>query len=272
MPRGKQYTSPVFADNTVNYDAALEKQKNVIGKKIAEARKLKGMSLAILAKYLERFGLAVSSGAVGKWETGDTVPNAYQLIALCNALEIEVAVPYFMESYEPLLDEKGLKKLREYRDDLIATGSYRPASLKAEMVRFRDIPVSELKASAGTGQFLDEGRFEMVRFPEDKIPRGADFGVYVLGNSMEPVYHDGQIVFVQKCGRVEPGQVGIFVHDGEGYIKIYSEQEPDGSIADEFTDSYGVVHPQPVLRSYNSAYEPRVIMPDSQFEVVGRVL
>ena len=101
MPRGKQYKSPVFADNTVAYDATVEKQKNIIGKRISEARKLKGMSLAIFAKYLERFGLNMTSGAVGKWETGDTVPNAYQLIAICTALEIEDAVPYFMENYEP---------------------------------------------------------------------------------------------------------------------------------------------------------------------------
>ena len=238
MPRGKQYKSPVFADNTVVYDATAEKQKNIIGKRISEARKLKGMSLAIFAKYLERFGLNMTSGAVGKWETGDTVPNAYQLIAICTALEIEDAVPYFMENYEPLMDENGMRKLREYKEDLLATGNYRP-SLKAEMVRFREIPVSELKASAGTGQFLDEGRFEMVRFPEDKIPRGADFGVYVLGNSMEPVYHDGQIVFVQKCGKVEPGQVGIFVHDGEGYIKVYSEQEPDGTLI-EYVETHRI--------------------------------
>ena len=270
MPRGKQYKNPVFADNTVKYDAAGEKRLNVIGRRITEARKLKGMSLVIFADYLERFGLHVSSKAVGKWETGDSIPNAYQLIALCTALEIEDSLTYFMGDYAPLLNDDGMRKLREYRDDLIASGRY--ASGSGEIVNFRDIPVSELTASAGTGQFLDEGRFEMVSFPENKIPRGADFGVYVLGNSMEPVYHDGQIVFVQKCERVEPGQVGIFIHDGEGFIKVYSEQAPDESIAEEFTDSYGTVHPQPVLKSYNRDYAPRVIRPTDQFEVVGRVL
>ena len=131
MSRGKQYTSPVFADNTVRYDAAEEKKNNIIGKKIAEARKLKGMSIAIFAKYLERFGLQVGTGAVGKWETGDSIPNAYQLIALCNALEIEDAVRYFMSEYEPILNEKGIKKVREYRDDLIATGNYAPRKPEA---------------------------------------------------------------------------------------------------------------------------------------------
>ena len=272
MPRGKEYKSPVFSDNVLNYDAVEEKNQNTIGQRISAARKSRGMSLAIFSRYLEDYGLNVSTKAVSKWETGDTVPNAYQLLAVCAALDIEEPLPFFAAAYKPALNEKGMEKLREYKEDLIASGKYRPAQPASKIVRFVDIPVSELRVSAGTGQFLDEGRFDMVSFPEDKVPAGTDFGVRVSGDSMEPVYHDGQIVFVQKCERVEPGQVGVFVYDAEGYLKMYSEQEPDESLAEELTDSYGVIHPQPVLKSYNAAYEPRPILPGARFEVVGRVL
>ena len=51
--------------------------------------------------------------------------------------------------------------------------------------------MSNLSVSAGTGAFLDEGSFEMVSFPASTVPDGADFGVRVSGDSMEPVYHDG---------------------------------------------------------------------------------
>lgn len=61
------------------------------------------------------------------------------------------------------------------------------------------MPVSNLAVSAGTGEFLEEGNFEMVSFPEKSVPKGADFGVRVSGDSMEPVYHDGQIVWVEEC-------------------------------------------------------------------------
>ena len=270
MKKKERNSIPACPESAVKYDAAAEKAENIIGLRISEARRKKGMSIAAFSAYLENFGVRITTGGAGKWETGDSVPNAYQLIAICCALGMEDQLPFFISNYEPLLNETGMMKLNDYRSDLIASGRYSPK--KAEIIRFRDIPVSELGASAGTGQFLDEGRFEPVSFPEDKIPQGADFGVYVLGNSMEPVYHDGQIVFVHICDKVEPGQVGIFVHDGEGFIKIYSEQQPDESLLDEFTDSYGVVHPQPVLRSYNAKYPPRVIHPSDQFEVIGRVL
>ena len=139
-------------------------------------------------------------------------------------------------------------------------------------IRYRDMPVSDLPVSAGTGAFLDEGNFEMVSFPESSIPDGAEFGVRVSGDSMEPVYHDGQIVWVEECETLAVGEVGIFVYDGDGYLKVYSEQEPDENQRDAFTDSYGCLHMQPVMLSYNQAYAPKVIMPDSRFQVVGRVL
>ena len=254
------------------YDAAAEKDRNTVGEKIREARKRKGLSIAAFSERMKAFGVDVSVGGAGKWELGYSIPNAYQLIAICSALDIEDQVPFFTESYVPVLNDEGMRKVAEYRADLVASGRYRPAARQASVIRFIDMPVSDLRVSAGTGSFLDEGEFEMVSFPEDKVPEGADFGVRVSGDSMEPVYHDGQIVWVQECGQVAVGQVGVFIYDGEGFLKMYSEQEPDGEIAEEYTDSYGVVRAQPVLESYNRKYGPRVIMPDAVFRVVGRVL
>ena len=70
---------------------------------------------------------------------------------------------------------------------------------------------------------------------------------------MEPVYHDGQIVWIQKCESLAVGEVGVFVYDEKGYFKVYDEQEPDQEHIEDFTDSYGRVHMQPVMVSYNQA-------------------
>ena len=105
------------------------------------------------------------------------------------------------------------------------------------------------------------------------MPEGADFAVRVHGDSMEPVLSDGQYAWIRKCTGLHSGEVGLFVLDGEGYIKVYSEQEPDEHFLDEFTDSYGIVHNQPVLISYNSdKYDPIEINPYSTFNIFGRVL
>ena len=263
---------PIRSATEALYDAEAEKDENIIGKRIAQARKQKGMSIAAFSKYLENFGVKIASGGAGKWETGYSIPNAYQMIAICSALEIENPIPYFMKDYQPELDETGLRKVREYRDDLIASGKYRPVTTLPEIIRYVDMPVSNLAVSAGTGAFLDEENFDMISFPEDQIPAGADFGIRISGDSMEPVYHDGQIVWVQRCESVGIGRVGVFIYDGEGYLKIYREEPLDEDDADAYTDSYGAVRTRPVLESYNPAYPPRPVNLNLEFQVVGRAL
>jgi phage repressor protein C with HTH and peptisase S24 domain len=112
----------------------------------------------------------------------------------------------------------------------------------------------------------------MVSFPESTIPQNAEFGIRVSGDSMEPVYQDGQIVWVQACQSLQPGEVGIFLYDGDGYVKRYEEQEPEEAIRDAFVDSSGVLHPQPVLVSYNQKYAPKPVSSELAFSIVGRVL
>lgn len=252
------------------YNAETERAMNVIGSRIAKARGERGMSLAAFAGELENYGVYVSAAAINKWEKGGSAPNAYQLLAISRALDTEDGLSYFMSSYEPELNEAGLRKLADYKADLVASGRYR--TKRAAVIEYIDMPVSSLAVSAGTGAFLDEGNFELLSFPASTVPKGADFGVRISGDSMEPVYHDGQIVWVQSCERVNVGEVGVFVYDGEGYIKLYDEKEPSEDCMELFADSYGDVRAQSVLISYNKAYEPREVSPYRDFRVVGRVL
>lgn len=272
MKKKEGQITPISAIQPKRYDAAKEKENNVVGMRITEARKKKGLSIAAFSEYLENFGVKISTGGAGKWETGYSIPNAYQLIAICNALDISDQLPFFMADYAPLLNKEGERKVEEYKADLIASGRYRPAQKVTPIIRRIEMRVYDIPVSAGTGNFLDDGNYEMASVPENMIPDGADFGVRVTGDSMEPVYHDGQIVWVKECATLDVGEVGIFIYDGDGYIKIYGEQEPDEAVADEYTDSQGIVHMQPRLISINEKYADRVISPGVFFKIVGRVL
>ena len=254
------------------YDAAAERKANVIGARLQRARKERGLSLALLSERLRSYGVEVSKGAISKWETGETVPGAYQLLAVSAALDLEDRLWQFAEGFLPSLNEQGRRKLEDYKADLVASGRYRPAAAHPQILRYVEMPVSTLRVSAGTGNFLDEDSFERVSFPESQVPEGADFGVRVAGDSMEPVYHDGQIVWVQTCEHVRVGEVGIFLYDGAGYLKAYGEQMPESAFEEDYTDSDGVLHAQPVLISYNRAYAPLPVNPNTVFRTVGRVL
>jgi transcriptional regulator with XRE-family HTH domain len=256
----------------MRYNAQREHENNVIGRRIAKARQDRNLTLTQCSELLAEYGLDIKRYGINRWETGATVPNAYQLVALCHALDIADGIAYFTEHTDKQteLNDIGMKKLWDYKMDLVASGRYAPKA--PSKIRYIEMPVSTLAVSAGTGAFLDEGNFEMVSFPESTVPQNAEFGIRVSGDSMEPVYQDGQIVWVQACQSLQPGEVGIFLYDGDGYVKRYEEQEPEEAIRDAFVDSNGVLHPQPVLVSYNQKYPPKPVSPELAFSIVGRVL
>lgn len=83
------------------------------------------------------------------------------------------------------------------------------------------IDICSLPASAGTGVFLDDVTAEPLKIVHTDIAERANYAVRVSGDSMMPEYNDGDIVLVETCPTVNIGEIGIFVVDGEGYIKQY---------------------------------------------------
>ncbi|HDD0639817.1 XRE family transcriptional regulator [Staphylococcus aureus] len=71
--------------------------------------------------------------------------------------------------------------------------------------------------SAGVGERLHgETLFtEMVKGP---IPT-HDLALKVNGDSMEPMFKDGEIIFVEKTHNIKNGQIGIFIIEEEAYVK-----------------------------------------------------
>jgi len=108
--------------------------------------------------------------------------------------------------------------------------------------KIREIPVQTALdcVSAGIGEdFIADDEFEEVLYPESVVPDGTDFAIRIDGDSMEPAYHDGQVVFVEKCETLNDGEVGIMYNDGRGYMKVYREMMPVDEDVEECTDSYG---------------------------------
>ena len=254
------------------YNAESEKRRNVVGSRLAQLRNSRELSLDAFQKILTGYGVDVSRSAINRWELGKTTPSAYHLLAICQALDIEDVFSAFMScSKREALNAEGLRKLSGYRDDLLATGLYTRRE-EPEAMDYMEMPVSCLAASAGTGEFLEEGGFEMTRVPAGEVPDGAQFGVRLNGDSMEPFYHDGQIVWVKPCSSLRPGDVGLFTCNGDGFVKSYSTRMPSEENLGAFTDSEGRVREQPVMVSFNARYDPIVITPEMDFRIVGKVL
>ena len=85
----------------------------------------------------------------------------------------------------------------------------------------RTVMLYELPVSAGVGVYLDDSRAERVSIPNNEKTAEADYALRISGNSMEPKYHNGDILLVQNAESVEVGEAGIFLLDGNGFFKIY---------------------------------------------------
>lgn len=107
------------------------------------------------------------------------------------------------------------------------------------------VDICSLPTSAGTGVYLDDSSTEPLQIVHTDIAERANYAVRVSGDSMTPKYHSGDIVLVETCPSVEVGEIGIFVVDGEGYIKKYG-----GDRLISLNPKYGDI----LLHDYDSVY------------------
>ena len=226
-----------------------------IGEILNAKRRELGFSQSELAAALAEDGIEVTNQAISKWETGSTLPNAKQFLALCRALEIEDIAGTFGSAPEggilAGLSPVGRRKAMDYIELLRDSGRY---SLQPEPVKMRTLPLYSLAVSAGTGQFLDSEDYDMTEVGPE-VPDGANFGVRVAGDSMEPRFHDGQTVWVSQQHSLMTGEIGIFLYDGCAYLKQLVAG--DGYLA---------------LHSLNPAYPDIRIAPALPLRVLGKVL
>lgn len=85
----------------------------------------------------------------------------------------------------------------------------------------RNVLLYDLPVSAGPGVYLDDSMADEISIPDNEKTALTDFALRISGNSMEPKYHDGDIVLVEDTDNVEIGDLGIFVLDGNGYFKRF---------------------------------------------------
>lgn len=81
-------------------------------------------------------------------------------------------------------------------------------------------------ASAGTGQIIfDMPPTKRIEIPNIPKYKKVDYAIGVNGNSMEPIYHDGDTLLVEMTEEIEIGDIGIFRVDNESYVKKLGETE-----------------------------------------------
>lgn len=109
------------------------------------------------------------------------------------------------------------------------------------------------EVSAGTGVWVSDDPVETIKYPVP-VPN-HDIALRVNGNSMEPMFHDGDVVFVKKTPEVHHGSIIIIIVNDSAYIKKLYRR------GDEVR-----------LISLNPQYEDIILNPDDTIEIIGNVI
>jgi repressor LexA len=236
-----------------------------VSDRIRQARKNKGLSQAELAAVV-----GVSQSAIGNYESGVSYPKEPIIFNLLRELGVDANFLYQDEMREasanakiastawaiPLVDayvaapeptQENICTLLKI-DHVVPDAP--PEPTMCEMIIF------EYPAAAGLPLYA-ESDFERIEFPEDEIPDGADFGIRISGDSMEPTIADGSVVWVHKQSNIRDGEIGIFTLADSAVCKRVR------------LNGRGRIRQ---LESDNPAYEPITGNDLDDLRVVGKVL
>lgn len=231
-----------------------------IGQKIKSYRKSNGWSQVELAKIL-----GVGKSTIANYEKGYRSPRQNTIFQLADVFNISVddlfpainaetpTTSPVQAIYDQLTPPRQAKALTYLEKQLLEQNEEETKINEvSEVIQLYSYNYYDHPASAGTGQYLNDVRVEQIELPIDV---DADFVIPIKGDSMEPDYHDGDLVFIQTSVDLNDGVIGVFNYNGEAYIKqLVIDTE------------------QAYLHSLNPKYKDMPITPETDFRIIGEVV
>ena len=185
--------------------------------------------------FQKKLNVKMGKSALSQYVNGKSSPDQYKLTLLAHTLD--VSEPWLM-GFDVPRDRKTSET-----NSLVAMDSiYNQLSpdRRSKVINYAQAQLDEQnniihideyqeiylqsKVSAGTGILdLDPENAETISY-KGKLPNYYDFAFKVAGNSMEPIFFDGDIIFVEKMNDVISGALMVVQIDEEAFIKkVYRE-------------------------------------------------
>lgn len=233
----------------------------IIGENIKQYRLQNGWTQQELGAKI-----GISKNAIGNYENGFRSPKKDTMFDLANAFNISIddlfppiqkgssTTSPIQTIYDQLHQPRQAKVLNYAERQLKEQRNEEETKVNevSEVLQLYSYDYYDHPASAGTGQYLNDVRVEQIELPVDV---DADFVIPIKGDSMEPDYHDGDLVFIQTSVELNNGVIGVFSYNGDGYIKQLVIDED-----------------QAYLHSLNPAYKDMPITPETDFRIIGEVV
>lgn len=236
---------------------------NILGNSIKEVRKSKKLTQKKLAELTGFKQNTISNHENGNRQLDEGDIRIYaQALGVSPQYLFDLSKPTSVDStpkiqtiYDELKPPRQVKvlnyaerQLKEQRNE----EETKINEVSEEIIQLYSYDYYDHPASAGTGQYLNDVRVERIELPVDV---DADFVIPIKGDSMEPDYHDGDLVFIQTSVDLNDGVIGVFNYNGDAYIK-----------------QLVIDKDQAYLHSLNPAYKDMPITPETDFRIIGEVV
>ena len=178
-----------------------------------------------ISKLEEECG--ISRNSIGRW--GQSVPSVDKVQKV--AEYFNVSLDWLVSGRDVLLSDQSSAILRKWAklDDFgktLVTQIMDGEIERSQRIRDlsdiqRTVPMlrSLQPASAGTGIEIGIADMEIVFVDDTPETRKANFIVSVRGDSMLPIYQDGDQLLIERAEDVGIGEIGLFVVNGQGFVK-----------------------------------------------------
>ena len=204
----------------------------VLCERIRFFRERAGMEQKTLAKLI-----GVTGNAISNWENGRGRPDINLLPDICRALNVTMYDLFDMEdpgirysAGEQIFFLDQYKQLspghRMAVDQMVDTLLKVQIAESVPLIRRLTFYQKSLAAGVGDPSEIDDEGQPIFLYASREVDR-ADCVFTVNGDSMEPEYHNGDMVLVSRipdAPDLQLGEVGAFIVGNETYIKVYREE------------------------------------------------
>ena len=217
-----------------------EELARYIGNKIKEMRINQGKTQEELALALD-----TTKQSIGRYEKGLRRANQDLLFELADIFDCSIN-----DFFPPIETMTSIESIYNQLDQprKVKVYNFAEYQLREQNKKPQINIVIRGYVSAGTGEWLEE-TMEEVSY-EGVIPE-HDFAVKVNGESMLPLFADGEIIFVKATSEARDGQIIICQVNSEAYVKKLSGNK---------------------LVSLNKQYDDILISETDDFKIFGIVV